>query len=276
MSAEPKFRKKLADQIQKGRALILEQTTAAIHAIRDWQKQGYGQIREFVNQKAPVVLQKYDASSAWVKSGFFILPWVVVVLLTLYYFDVFDSKPTPRLIQDPSIVYVNDDLSKLIKNGQVKLAPFVEELRVSGRIDFNERFLARIGANVTGRVSEILGVPGQEVTQGEVLAKITSTELTQSQLAYLKARTASQLAEQAANRARILYKEDVIALAELQRREAEAMTAKAELRAANDQLRVQGMDQKSIDRLAKSGVIESINNVIATIPGQIVERKINR
>ncbi|NDA85582.1 MAG: efflux RND transporter periplasmic adaptor subunit, partial [Burkholderiaceae bacterium] len=151
-----------------------------------------------------------------------------------------------------------------------------EELRVSGRIDFNERFLARIGANVTGRVSEILGVPGQEVTQGEVLAKITSTELTQSQLAYLKARTASQLAEQAANRARILYKEDVIALAELQRREAEAMTAKAELRAANDQLRVQGMDQKSIDRLAKSGVIESINNVIATIPGQIVERKINR
>ncbi|MEY4399955.1 MAG: hypothetical protein RLZZ539_1284, partial [Pseudomonadota bacterium] len=165
---------------------------------------------------------------------------------------------------------------KLIKNGQVKLAPFVEELRVSGRIDFNERFLARIGANVTGRVSEILGVPGQEVTQGEVLAKITSTELTQSQLAYLKARTASQLAEQAANRARILYKEDVIALAELQRREAEAMTAKAELRAANDQLRVQGMDQKSIDRLAKSGVIESINNVIATIPGQIVERKINR
>ncbi|NCV77914.1 MAG: biotin/lipoyl-binding protein, partial [Burkholderiaceae bacterium] len=218
MSAEPKFRKKLADQIQKGRALILEQTTAAIHAIRDWQKQGYGQIREFANQKAPVVLQKYDASPAWVKSGFFILPWVVVVLLTLYYFDVFDSKPTPRLIQDPSIVYVNDDLSKLIKNGQVKLAPFVEELRVSGRIDFNERFLARIGANVTGRVSEILGVPGQEVTQGEVLAKITSTELTQSQLAYLKARTASQLAEQAANRARILYKEDVIALAEFCKR----------------------------------------------------------
>ena len=106
--------------------------------------------------------------------------------------------------------------------------------------------------------------------------KITSTELTQSQLAYLKARSASQLADQAANRARILYKEDVIALAELQRRESEASSAKAEFRAANDQLRVQGMDQPSIDRLAKSGVIESTNNVIATIPGEIVERKINK
>ena len=68
----------------------------------------------------------------------------------------------------------------------------------------------------------------------------------------------------------------MIALAELQRREAESSSAKAELRAANDQLRVQGMDQKSIDRLARSGLIESINNVVATIPGQIVERKINK
>lgn len=68
----------------------------------------------------------------------------------------------------------------------------------------------------------------------------------------------------------------MIALAELQRREAEAMSAEAELRAANDQLRVQSMDQKSIDRLAKSGVIESINNVVVTIPGQIMERKINK
>jgi cobalt-zinc-cadmium efflux system membrane fusion protein len=36
------------------------------------------------------------------------------------------------------------------------------------------------------------------------------------------------------------------------------------------------MDQASIDRLAQSGVIESINLVKATIPGEIVERKINK
>ncbi len=68
----------------------------------------------------------------------------------------------------------------------------------------------------------------------------------------------------------------MIALAELQKREAESSSAKAEFRADNDQLRVQGMDQASIDRLAKSGLIESINNVIATIPGEIVECKINK
>jgi cobalt-zinc-cadmium efflux system membrane fusion protein len=164
----------------------------------------------------------------------------------------------------------------MITDGRIYTGTFVEELRASGRVDFNELFLSRIGANVTGRVSDILAIPGQVVKQGDILAKITSTELTQSQLSFLKAKSASQLADQAANRARILYKEDVIALAELQKREAEASSAKAEYRASNDQLRVQGMDQPNIDRLAKSGVIESINNVIATIPGEIVERKINK
>jgi len=204
------------------------------------------------------------------------LPWLVVLFGALNYFNVFDPKPAVKYVQDPNIVYVNDDLRKMIQDGKLELGQFTEEVRVSGRIDFNESFLARIGANVTGRVSEILGFPGQMVKQGDLLAKITSTELTQSQLSYLQARSASQLAEQAANRARILYKEDVIALAELQRREAEATSAKAQFGAANDQLRVQGMDQASIDQLAKTSVIKSINNVRATIDGEIVERKITK
>jgi cobalt-zinc-cadmium efflux system membrane fusion protein len=204
------------------------------------------------------------------------LPWFGLFLIILNYLNVFDRSPAIKSVQDPNVVIVNNDLRNMITDGRISTESFVEELRASGRIDFNELFLSRIGANVTGRVSDILAIPGQVVKQGDILAKITSTELTQSQLSYLKAKSASQLADQAANRARILYKEDVIALAELQKREAEASSAKAEYRAANDQLRVQGMDQPSIDRLAKSGVIESTNNVIATIPGEIVERKINK
>lgn len=228
------------------------------------------------SEHLPRVAQQYDKSPQWTQKGLFYLPWFFLFLIILNYFNVFDRSPMIKSVQDPNVVIVNDDLRKMIADAKVANGSFVEELRASGRVDFNELFLSRIGANVTGRVSEILAIPGQMVKQGDILAKITSTELTQSQLSYLKAKSASQLADQAANRARILFKEDVIALAELQRREAESSSAKAEFRAANDQLRVQGMDQASIDRLAKSGVIESINNVIATIPGEIVERKINK
>lgn len=240
------------------------------------QSQWYQIAYDWLASHAPSVASRYDTTPQWFKKGLFYLPWFCAFIITLNYFNVFDRSPPIKSVQDPNVVLVNEDLRKMLVDGKVQVAPFIEELRASGRIDFNELYLSRIGANVTGRVSEILAVPGQIVKQGDVLAKITSTELTQSQLAYLKAKSASQLADQAANRAKILYKEDVIALAELQRREAESSSAKAEFRAANDQLRVQGMDQASIDRLAKSGVIESINNVTATIPGEIVERKINK
>jgi len=218
----------------------------------------------------------YNELPQFIKRLLLLVPLLLAILVTVMYFKIFDKVPIIKNVQDPNIVFVNDDLRAIIQDGKVELIPFIEVLRASGRIDFNEQHLSRIGANVTGRVSEIYANLGQQVKQGEVLAKITSTELTQSQLIYLKAKSANQLAEQAANRATILYKEDVIALAELQRRESESSSAKAEYRAANDQLRVQGMDQASIDRLAKTGLIESINHVVTSITGEIVERKINK
>ena len=273
----------IANSIKKLKELLDLITNKAKEYLAQWKSQiiqtqnhYYQLAHDWLAVKAPTVVAKYDLSPYWLKAGWFYLPWICAFAIILNYFNVFDRAPAVKSVQDPNVVVISTDLRKMMADGKVNIAPFVEELRASGRIDFNELFLSRIGANVTGRVSEILAVPGQTVKQGDVLAKITSTELTQSQLAYLKAKSASGLADQAANRAKILYKEDVIALAELQKREAESSSAKAEFRAANDQLRVQGMTQESIDRLGKSGVIESINNVIATIPGEIVERKINK
>lgn len=236
----------------------------------------YQSFHDQVERNAPAVSQTYDKLPRFLKRILFVLPWIIGGLLVLNYLNFFDKAPVIKSVQDPNVVIVSPDLRNMIVDGTVQISPFVEEVRASGRIDFNELFLSKIGANVTGRVTDILAIPGQTVKQGDVLARIISTELTQSQLAYLKAKSMSQLADQAANRARILFKEDVIALAELQRREAESKSARAEYRAANDELRVFGMDQASIDRLSQSGVIESINQVKATIPGEIVERKINK
>lgn len=272
IAAIDKLKELYARYREVAKVLIQEWIAIIIKTQNDW----YALTHEWFSAHLPRVAQRYDQSPPWAQKGLFYFPWFCLFLIILNYFNVFDRSPTIKSVQDPNVVIVNEDLRSMITDGRADTDSFVEELRASGRIDFNEQFLSRIGANVTGRVSEILAIPGQAVKQGDVLAKITSTELTQSQLSYLKAKSASQLADQAANRARILYKEDVIALAELQKREAESSSARADFRAANDQLRVQGMDQASIDRLAKSGVIESINNVIATIPGEIVERKINK
>lgn len=272
IAASEKLKELYARYKEIAKVYAQEWIAIVVKTQNDW----YALTHEWFSAHLPQVAQRYDKSPQWAQKGLFYFPWFCLFLIILNYFNVFDRSPTIKSVQDPNVVIVNDDLRNMISDGRADTDSFVEELRASGRVDFNEQFLSRIGANVTGRVSEILAIPGQVVKQGDVLAKITSTELTQSQLSYLKAKSASQLADQAANRARILYKEDVIALAELQKREAESSSAKADFRAANDQLRVQGMNQASIDRLAKSGLIESINNVIATIPGEIVERKINK
>jgi len=112
------------------------------------------------------------------------------------------------------------------------------------------------------------------VKKGETLAIINSSELSSSQLAYLKARSEKELHRRNVDRAKTLYQADVLSLAELQRRESEYEIASAETRAAQDQLRVLGVSLASIERLAATGAIDSVASVIATIQGVVVERKV--
>lgn len=185
-----------------------------------------------------------------------------------------------QAINDPDIIDLSADPSSadnpvwVLNVMPVEVMPFSESLRVTGKFDFDEQRVARIGSTVTGRVTEILAMPGQEVEQGAVLARINSTELGQAQLAFLKARSANELAARAFDRAKILYKEDVIAKADLQRRQSEAETTGAERRAMADQLRVLGMPAAQIESLGQTGNVNSIAAVTASIPGTVVERRI--
>lgn len=175
---------------------------------------------------------------------------------------------------DPTLVQPDANLVKLLKVAPVATAPVSEILRVAGRIDFDEQHLARIGATVTGRVTDIRAIVGQTVNKGEPLAQLHSNELSTAQLAYLKARSQQELHRRNVERADALYKADVIGAAEKQRRDSELEIASAETRAARDQLRVLGVGDASIERLGKNGTIDSVASVVSSIKGVVVERKI--
>lgn len=210
-----------------------------------------------------------------------ILTWMVVAVILLM-IVIPDSRKSSdeQALSDPDIIHLVTDPTDLDNPNwvlnvlPVQVMPFSETLRVSGKVGFDEQRVARIGATVTGRVTEILAMPGQEVDQGTVLGRINSTELGQAQLAYLKARAANELAARAFDRAKILYKEDVIAKADLQRRQSEAETTAAERQAMADQLRVLGMLPEQIEGLGKTGNVNSISAVTSSVSGTVVERKI--
>lgn len=175
---------------------------------------------------------------------------------------------------DPALVEPGQELLAQLKLAPVSRQQVVETLRVAGQIDFDERRLARIGATITGRVTEIDAVLGQVVSKGEVLARLNSSELTSQQLAYLKARAELELNRRNAERARALFDADVIAAAEMQRRESQYQISVAETRAAADQLQLLGVTPAAIERLGKQGAVNSLTPVVATLNGVVVDRKL--
>lgn len=184
------------------------------------------------------------------------------------------SKTVAPHASDPALVAPAPELLAQLKLADVSIRPVAETLRVAGRIDFDEQRLARIGATVTGRVTQIDALLGQEVKKGEVLARLNSSELSSQQLAYLKARSQLELNRRNAERARDLFKADVIAAAEVQRRESEYQISVAETRAAADQLQILGVSTAAVERLGKDGAVDSVTPVVATLGGVVVERKL--
>ena len=176
--------------------------------------------------------------------------------------------------QDPNLVMANESLLAQIKISVVSQGDVSDILRVAGQIDFDEQALTRIGASVTGRVTQINAQLGNEVKKGDTLALINSSELSNSQLAYLKARSEKEFHRRTVQRAKTLFEADVISAAELQRRESEYEVASAQTRAAQDQLRVLGVNLKAMEELATTGSIDSVASVMATIKGVVVERKV--
>ena len=186
-----------------------------------------------------------------------------------------DSKtPAASHVGDPAIVAPAVELLQKLKLAEIAQRPVAETLRVAGRIDFDEHHLARIGATVTGRVTDIDAYLGQSVKKGDVLARLNSSELSEQQLSYLKARAQLELNRRNAERARSLFAADVISAAELQRRESEFQIAQAETRAAADQLQLLGVSAAAIERLGKEGAVNTVTPVVATLNGVVVERKL--
>lgn len=176
---------------------------------------------------------------------------------------------------DPMEVVLKPEMASQFKVSKLALQEITPWLDISGRIEANDRLVTRIGAAVTGRVTEVLAEVGDRVQPGQALARVASSELTTAQMGYLKAHSAASQAERAVDRARQLILADVIGSAELQRRESELAVARAELRAAGDQLQLMGLPSGAIERLRDQGTLHPVAAVSATLAGVVIERKVS-
>lgn len=184
------------------------------------------------------------------------------------------EKHMAEELADSHTIFLRPDLRQRVKTGKPFFADISEKLHVPGQIKVNETKLVQVGASFTGRIVEVYAHLGDSVAAGARLARITSPELVQAQLAYLRANSLAVLAERAAIRARQLFAEDVISAAELQRRESESQVSNAELSAARDQLLLLGVNSQAIQDLTRRGQI--LPSVVITAPrsGTVIARNV--
>lgn len=191
------------------------------------------------------------------------------LLVALAWTEACPVEPAPLAVEAPP------GLLQRLTVAPVEAAQFAETLELPGRVTLDEHRVARIGPTISGKVTEVLAFIGQTVRKGDRLAILTSTELSNAQASYLKAKTQVGLHRLTVQRARRLFAEGVISDATLKEREGALTEAEVELKAWAGQLGVMGMSEAAIQRLADTGTIDSLTPVTATQDGTIIERHIS-
>ena len=176
--------------------------------------------------------------------------------------------------EDVNSITIRPELVQRITIGHPMMVDLADKLQVPSQVEVDEERLVSIGSYVTGRIIDLYVTLGESVDAGAPLARISSPELTQAQLAYLRASSRTVLAQKAAERAHHLLSADVIAIAEVERRESELEVSRAELEAAKDQLRLLGVDNGAMKDLVNKGHILPSVAIKASKNGIVIGRHV--
>lgn len=176
--------------------------------------------------------------------------------------------------RDINTITVRPELANRLKIGQPSLVDLADKIQVPSRVQVDEERTAQIGSYITGRIINMFVILGDYVKAGDRLARITSPDLTQSQLAYLRAASRVVVTQKAADRARHLLAADAIPVAEVERRQSELEIAQAELSAAMDQLKLFGMGDAELKELTKKGKTLPWLDIKATREGYVIARNV--
>lgn len=140
-----------------------------------------------------------------------------------------------------------------------------DRLNVTGSVNPDINREVPVISLASGRVVEILTRLDDNVRKGQLLLKVQSPDITNAFDAYLKAVNDEQLADKAYVRAKDLYGHGAIPLAQLEQAEDTEKDAKADLDAADQQLKTLGVDKNHPT---------SIVNVYAPISGVVVGQNV--
>ncbi|HEY6337681.1 MAG TPA: efflux RND transporter periplasmic adaptor subunit [Candidatus Sulfotelmatobacter sp.] len=144
-------------------------------------------------------------------------------------------------------------------------------LRLTGAVAYNGFHTTPVITQVSGPVSRVVVVPGQNVHQGEPMLYVSSPDYSQLRTNYLKAKDAYALAQKAYARAKDLYEHKAIAEQNLEQAQSAQVQASGDLAASQAALKVLGINDP--DALVQAPPSFEVP-VKAPITGLVVEQDV--
>jgi len=191
--------------------------------------------------------------------------------------DTSAAKPDPPTTPPGLLRLTPEELSRI----QLELAPVAQGQILSHRqfpatVQANQNELAEVTTLIRGRVLKVRVDVGQDVKKGALLATLHSVDLGVAEGDYLKAGARLHEAELAHLRAKELYENKAISLAELLRREAVMKTARTEVREAQNRLELLGVPREEIARLDREHTIKADVSLRAPFDGRVITRNLTQ
>ncbi len=191
--------------------------------------------------------------------------------------DTSAAKPDPPTTPPGLLRLTPEELSRI----QLELAPVAQGQILSHRqfpatVQANQNELAEVTTLIRGRVVKVHVDVGQDVKKEALLATLHSVGLGVAEGEYLKAKARLEEAERSYGRAKELYDNKAVSLAELQRREAVMKTARAEVREAQNRLELLGVPREEISRLNREHTIKADVSLRAPFDGRVITRNLTQ
>jgi membrane fusion protein, heavy metal efflux system len=176
------------------------------------------------------------------------------------------AEPPPPRLENGRVVFSEDNPQLAAFRSDAVQAGGPEQLRLAGRLVWDEERTVRLYPPFAGRVTQILVKPGDAVKAGQPLALLSSPDFGQAQAEARRAQSDFALAQKNLERLRDLHAAGVAPRKELNAAEADYARAEAELARASSRIRLYGGSGDTVDQ----------NFALRSpISGTVVERNIN-
>ena len=202
---------------------------------------------------------------------------VSVIMLVLASCEGSGSKATANSgsannSSNPELFTIPQDQMSHVQVLTEQPTTLTRSLRLTGAVAYNSFRTTPVITQVSGPVSRVVVVPGQNVHQGEPMLYVASPDYSQLRTNYLKAKDAYALAQKGYARAQDLYQHQAIAEQNLEQAESAEVQAGGDLASAQAALKVMGITDP--DALVKAPPSFEVP-VKAPISGLVVEQDVS-